>query len=286
MNFNGTAGVFRRAAIESSGGWQHDTLTEDMDLSYRMQLANWETEYVPDLEVPAEIPEDINAFKNQQFRWAKGSIQTAIKIIPRLAKQSMPRFKFIQAVLHLTHYMVHPMMLILALLTMPVLYFVKVNLPLGWFVGIICAMILATSGPATMYMVAQYYIGNRIRQQIMLIPAMMLIGTGLAVNNGKAVFEALLKRESPFYRTPKKGEANSTTGYRPVKDITCIIEIMIGLYCLASFQLFLGYANFLVSPFLMLYSAGFLFVGAISIIHFRKPTLIDLKVKATEPAKS
>jgi cellulose synthase/poly-beta-1,6-N-acetylglucosamine synthase-like glycosyltransferase len=285
MNFNGTAGVFRRSAIESSGGWQHDTLTEDMDLSYRMQLADWETEYVPDLKVPAEIPEDINAFKNQQFRWAKGSIQTAIKIIPLLAKKKMPRFKFWQAVLHLTHYMVHPIMLILALLTMPVLYFVKVNLPLSWFVGLICTMILATSGPATMYMVAQHYIGNKIRQQILLIPAMMLIGTGLAVNNGKAVFEALLRRSSPFYRTPKKGEASSTTGYRPVKDVTCIIEILIGLYCLASFQLFLGYTNFLVSPFLMLYSSGFLFVGVISIIHFRKPTLIDLKVKSPEPAK-
>jgi cellulose synthase/poly-beta-1,6-N-acetylglucosamine synthase-like glycosyltransferase len=288
MNFNGTAGVFRRTAIESSGGWQHDTLTEDMDLSYRMQLADWETEYVPDLTVPAEIPEDINAFKNQQFRWAKGSIQTAIKIIPMLARKKMSKFKFLQAVLHLTHYMVHPLMLILALLTMPVLYFVKVNLPLFWFVGIVCCMILATSGPATLYMVAQHFIGNRIRQQILLIPAMMLIGTGLAVNNGKAVFEALLKRDSPFYRTPKKGEAHATTGagYRPVKDITCIIEILIGLYCLASFQLFLGYTNFLVSPFLMLYASGFLFVGVISIIHFRKPALIDLKIKVPETTES
>jgi cellulose synthase/poly-beta-1,6-N-acetylglucosamine synthase-like glycosyltransferase len=286
MNFNGTAGVFRRSAIETSGGWQHDTLTEDMDLSYRMQLADWETEYVPDLTVPAEIPEDINAFKNQQFRWAKGSIQTAIKIIPMLARKKMSKFKFLQAVLHLTHYMVHPLMLILALLTMPVLYFVKVNLPVGWFVGIICCMILATSGPATMYMVAQHFIGNRIRQQIMLIPAMMLIGTGLAVNNGKAVFEALLKRDSPFYRTPKKGEARGSAGYRPVKDITCIIEILIGLYCLASFQLFLGYTNFLVSPFLMLYASGFLFVGVISIVHFRKPALIDFKIKVPETAET
>jgi cellulose synthase/poly-beta-1,6-N-acetylglucosamine synthase-like glycosyltransferase len=282
MNFNGTAGVFRRSAIESSGGWQHDTLTEDMDLSYRMQIADWETEYVPELTVPAEIPEDINAFKNQQFRWAKGSIQTAIKIIPLLAKKKMSKFKFLQAVLHLTHYMVHPLMLILALLTMPVLYFVKVNLPLYWFVGVICCMILATSGPATMYLVAQHYIGNKLLHQILLIPAMMLIGTGLAVNNGKAVFEALLKRESPFLRTPKKGEKRGGLGYRPVKDITCLIEIGIGIYCLASFQMFLGYTNFLVSPFLMLYASGFLFVGVISIIHFRKPDLIDFKVKMPE----
>ena len=249
MNFNGTAGVFRRKAIETSGGWQHDTLTEDMDLSYRMQLADWETEYVPDLTVPAEIPEDINAFKNQQFRWAKGSIQTALKIIPMLRKKKMSKFKFMQAVLHLTHYMVHPLMLILAMLTMPVLYFVKVNLPIAWFVCIIGCMILATSGPATMYMVAQHFIGNRMRKQFALIPAMMLIGTGLAVNNGKAVIEALMKRASPFYRTPKKGQLHGTQEYRPVKDITCIIEIFIGLYCLASFQIFLGYTNFLVSPF-------------------------------------
>ncbi|MBN1129825.1 MAG: glycosyltransferase [Chitinispirillaceae bacterium] len=287
MNFNGTAGVFRRKAIETSGGWQHDTLTEDMDLSYRMQIQGWETEYVPDLTVPAEIPEDINAFKNQQFRWAKGSIQTAIKIIPLLAQKKMSKFKFLQAVLHLTHYMVHPLMLILALLTMPVLYFIKVNLPFYWFAGIIFCMVLATSGPTTMYLVAQRFIGNSLRRQILLIPAMMLIGTGLAVNNGKAVLEALLKRDSPFHRTPKKGERKGALGYRPVKDITCIVEILIGLYCLASFQMFLGYTNFLVSPFLMLYASGFLFVGVISIIHFRKPDLIDIKVKmASQPVKS
>jgi cellulose synthase/poly-beta-1,6-N-acetylglucosamine synthase-like glycosyltransferase len=286
MNFNGTAGVFRRKAIEASGGWQHDTLTEDMDLSYRMQIADWETEYVPDLTVPAEIPEDINAFKNQQFRWAKGSIQTAIKIIPLLRQKKMSKFKFMQAVLHLTHYMVHPLMLILALLTMPVLYFVKVNLPIAWFVGIISCMILATSGPATMYMVAQHFIGNRMRKQFTLIPAMMLIGTGLAVNNGRAVIEALMRRSSPFYRTPKKGQSRGTQGYRPVKDVTCIIEIFIGLYCLASFQIFLGYTNFLVSPFLMLYASGFLFVGIISIVHFRKPGLIDFKLKVQDASEN
>ncbi len=143
MNFNGTAGVFRRTAIETSGGWQHDTLTEDMDLSYRMQLSGWETEYVPNLQVPAEIPEDINAFKNQQFRWAKGSIQTAMKIIPMLWQKKISAFKIIQAIFHLTHYSVHPLMLILALLTMPVLYYVKVYLPPIWFACLIFCMVLA-----------------------------------------------------------------------------------------------------------------------------------------------
>jgi cellulose synthase/poly-beta-1,6-N-acetylglucosamine synthase-like glycosyltransferase len=277
MNFNGTAGIFRRKAIETSGGWQHDTLTEDMDLSYRMQIANWDTEYVPELEVPAEIPEDINAFKNQQFRWAKGSIQTAMKIIPLLIKNKIPTFKLIQAVLHLTHYVVHPLMFLLALLTMPVLYYVKVYLPPFYFATVVFSMILATSGPSTMYMVSQYLIGNKIRKQIWLIPAMMLIGTGLAVNNGKAVLEALMKKSSPFHRTPKKG-SKSNTAYKPIKDITCIIELLLGVYCLISFKMFLGFTNFLVSPFLMLYASGFLFVGIISIVHFRRPELIDMKV--------
>jgi cellulose synthase/poly-beta-1,6-N-acetylglucosamine synthase-like glycosyltransferase len=278
MNFNGTAGIFRREAIETSGGWQHDTLTEDMDLSYRMQLAGWETEYVPNLEVPAEIPEDINAFKNQQFRWAKGSIQTAIKIIPMLMKKKVSAFKAMQAVFHLTHYSVHPLMLLLALLTMPVLYYVKVYLPPVWFACLVFCMILAASGPSTMYMISQHFIGNRIRKQILLIPAMMLIGTGLAVNNGKAVLEALFKKESPFHRTPKKGQSKGQGAYRPIKDITCVIEILLGIYCLVSFQMFFGYTNFLVSPFLVLYASGFLFVGIISIIHFQRPELIDIKL--------
>ena len=278
MNFNGTAGIFRREAIETSGGWQHDTLTEDMDLSYRMQLAGWETEYVPNLEVPAEIPEDINAFKNQQFRWAKGSIQTAIKIIPMLIQKKVSAFKAMQAIFHLTHYSVHPLMLLLALLTMPVLYYVKIFLPPVWFACLIFCMILAASGPSTMYMISQHFIGNRIRKQILLIPAMMLIGTGLAVNNGKAVLEALFKMESPFHRTPKKGQSKGRGAYRPIKDITCVIEILLGIYCLASFQMFFGYTNFIVSPFLVLYASGFLFVGIISIIHFQRPELIDIKL--------
>jgi cellulose synthase/poly-beta-1,6-N-acetylglucosamine synthase-like glycosyltransferase len=278
MNFNGTAGVFRRTAIEGCGGWHHDTLTEDMDLSYRMQIADWETEYVPDIQVPAELPEDMNAFKNQQFRWAKGSIQTAFKIIPLLSKKHIPVFKRLQAVLHLTHYAVHPLMLLMALLTMPVLYYVKVTLPPWAFASVVLAMILATSGPSTMYLVAQHYIGNSLLKTLVLIPCMMLIGTGLAVNNAKAVFEAIFKKQTPFIRTPKKGMQKKTVGYRPIKDITSVAEILVGIYCMLSFYMFFGYTNFVVSPFLVLYASGFLFVGIVSIVHFRKPEFIDLKM--------
>ena len=282
MNFNGTAGVFRREAIHDSGGWQHDTLTEDMDLSYRLQIAGWGTEYVPDLTVPAEIPEDINAFKNQQFRWAKGSFQTAFKILPLLFRKRLPLFTLIQAVLHLTHYAVHPLMLMMALLTMPMLHFVKLTLPVPLFVAVIAGMVLATSGPSTMYMVSQHFIGNKKRKMFLLIPAMMLIGTGLAVNNGRAVIEALLRKHSAFIRTPKKGRKKFSS-YRPLKDITCIAEILLGFYCLLSLHMFLGYVNFLVSPFLVLYATGFLFVGSLSILHYRHPKLIDIRLSRPRP---
>ena len=286
MNFNGTAGIFRCKAIEDSGGWQHDTLTEDMDLSYRMQLAGWKAEYVPDLEVPAEIPEDINAFKNQQFRWAKGSIQTAIKIIPLLTplllKRKIPVFKFIQAVLHLTHYSVHPLMLCMAILSMPVLAFVHFTMPPPVFVLLLIAIGLATGGPSTMYLVSQHFIGNKKRKALLLIPAMMLTGTGLAVNNGKAVMEALLRKQSPFLRTPKRGMKKPGT-YKPIKDLTCFLEILIGIYCMTSFAMFLGYTNFLVTPFLALYASGFLFTGVVSIIHLKRPEFIDLRPNFTRP---
>jgi cellulose synthase/poly-beta-1,6-N-acetylglucosamine synthase-like glycosyltransferase len=275
MNFNGTAGVFRRKAIETSGGWQHDTLTEDMDLSYRMQIGDWDTEYVPDLEVPAELPEDINAFKNQQFRWAKGSIQTAMKLIPLLLKKRMPIFKFMQAIFHLTHYAVHPLMVVMVLLTMPVLYIVNVHMHPLLFAVVFLAMLLATSGPSSMYMVSQRYLGHSLLKKLLLIPAMMLLGTGLAVNNGKAVLEALMKKNTPFHRTPKKGD-KAKASYRPIKDLTCVFELILGVYCLISFYTFFGLRNIIVSPFLFLYASGFLFVGIVSIVHFNRPELVDL----------
>jgi hypothetical protein len=272
--------VFRSKAIYESGGWQHDTLTEDMDLSYRMQLAGWKTEYVPDLEVPAEIPEDINAFKNQQFRWAKGSIQTALKIIPlltpRMLRGEIPLFKYLQAVLHLTHYSVHPLMLMMAILSLPILSFVHFSMPVWMFALLLLSIGLAAGGPSTMYLISQHFIGNKKRTALMLIPAMMLTGTGLAVNNAKAVVEALMRKSSPFLRTPKKGSKKAGI-YKPLKDLTAVFEILIGIYCMTTFTLFLGYHNFLVTPFLAIYASGFLFTGAVSLIHFYKPELIDKK---------
>lgn len=176
----------------------------------------------------------MNAFKNQQFRWAKGSIQTAIKILPRLIEAKVKPFKFIQALLHLTHYSVHPLMLIMAFLSMPVLAFVKISLPVPLFAMILFAMLMATGGPSTMYMVSQHFLNNRKRKALAMIPAMMMTGTGLAVNNAKAVLEALLGKESPFHRTPKKGNTQKGN-YKPLKDITPIVELFLESTALQAF---------------------------------------------------
>ena len=279
MNFNGTAGMFRRTAIEAAGGWEHDTLTEDMDLSYRMQMNGWLAEYVPDIAVPAEIPEDINAFKNQQFRWAKGSIQTAIKIVPMLLEKKVSPFKFMQAIFHLTHYIVHPLMFIMALLTMPMLYFIGplVDLSPVLYGIMLVSMLLASSGPTFLYMVAQHMLGNQVRKKMWLVPMQMVIGTGLAVNNAKAVLEAVLGKESAFVRTPKKGE-KKVTSYKAVKDFTNYVELGLGTYCLFTLYMFFGYTNFLVTPFIIIYASGFLFTGTVSILHFRNPGLVDAQL--------
>ncbi len=285
MNFNGTAGVFRRAAIESSGGWQHDTLTEDLDLSYRMQLNGWKTEYVPDLVVPAEIPEDVNGFKNQQFRWAKGSIQTARKVLPRIFTSGVHPFRLLQAVLHLTYYVVHPFVLMVALLTAPVLSIVsKYEMPL-LLLPVLLGMGLSTFGPSVMYMTAQHTLGNRGARKFFMIPVMMLIGVGLAVNNTWAVAEALMGRVSPFHRTPKKGQARNAH-YRPIKDATCIVELAIGIYCMMAFRHFFLTASFLVTPFLLIYAASFLFVGLLSIIHYHRPDSVDWRIPSPRVSRA
>jgi hypothetical protein len=133
-------------------------------------------------------------------------------------------------------------------------------------------------------MVSQHFLGNKARKKFIFIPAMMLLGTGLAVNNGRAVIEALFRVQSPFHRTPKKGEAKNKAGYRPIKDITCLFEIFLGIYCFIGLKIFWGYTNFLVSPFLALYASGFLFVGILSILHFRRPETIDMKLFSKMPA--
>ena len=266
MNFNGTAGIFRKQAILEAGNWQGDTLTEDMDLSYRIQLAGWRCHYMIDLIAPAEIPNDINAFKNQQFRWAKGSIQTAIKLLPRVLRSDFSLFAKLQAFLHLTHYCIHPLMLFLAIMALPVLLIGHPDLPTFLFAVFGFLLAISCTGPSRLYIVAENALQNSPLKTVFLMPVMICFGCGLAVNNTRAVLEALMKKPSGFIRTPKSG-FNHRKSYVPVKNIVYLFELLAGIWCLAGAIVYFSSNQVIVGHFLLLYTFGYLTIGILSWRH-------------------
>jgi cellulose synthase/poly-beta-1,6-N-acetylglucosamine synthase-like glycosyltransferase len=272
MNFNGTAGIWRKETIEDAGGWHADTLTEDLDLSYRAQLKGWKLRFASEVVCPAEVPVTINAFKSQQHRWAKGSIQTAKKNLGQLFKSDVPLLVKIQAFLHLTHYMVHPMMLLVVLTSIPMLYSQWFFDNLSFPVLIFTLLSLATFGPSSMYLFSQKVLYRDWKTRIKFLPFLMCLGTGIAVNNTKAVLEALLNIKSGFVRTPKYGINKKQDNWRgknysiPLSAVS-IIEFLLGLYSLAGLLMFLLFSKYLVSPFLLIYTAGFFYVFFLSVKH-------------------
>jgi cellulose synthase/poly-beta-1,6-N-acetylglucosamine synthase-like glycosyltransferase len=272
MNFNGTAGVWRRQAIDAAGGWHWDTLTEDMDLSYRMQFAGWTTLYLPDLVVPAEIPDTITAFKSQQFRWAKGSTQTALKLLPTLWHQPVSAFKKLQAFFHLTHYFVHPLMLTLALFAFPVILTLRLNLAPLIFICLFLVLAISILGPNALYLTSQLAAQEGGWRRALWIPWLVMIGVGLAVSNSRAVLEAILGLESGFVRTPKRGE-RQLKHYALAFSPLALAEVLLGLWCAAAFGLYLAAGKYLVGPFLAIYTAGYLFVGLVTLFEQERPPL-------------
>jgi cellulose synthase/poly-beta-1,6-N-acetylglucosamine synthase-like glycosyltransferase len=270
MNFNGTAGIWRRQAIEDAGGWEGDTLTEDMDLSYRSQLAGWKMKFVFDVIVPAELPSDINSFKAQQFRWAKGSIQTAMKLLPRIFKADIPLRTKLHSFMHTTHYMIHPFMLLTAVLSFPLLKW-GANLEITGikFIVSFAFIFLAAIAPSVLYFVAQQssgYKGWQIR--LLAMPVLMSLGVGIAVNNTRAVFSALTGFKGAFIRTPKKGN-KSLSMYSQGFPFLAVIEMVVGAYCVMGLLQYIDHRKFLVGPFLALYAVGFLAVGVLSFMHYQ-----------------
>ena len=267
MNFNGTAGIWRKDAIQESGGWQWDTLTEDMDLSYRVQFHGWHTLFVPDVVVPAEIPEDVGAFKSQQFRWAKGSIQTALKLLPQIFASDAPTFKKVEAFFHLTHYLVHPLMVIMALLALPVLMMLAFSPSPATFTFLAILLIMAMAAPSTLYLASQRAVcGKGWWRRMVYVPFLVAVGIGIALSNTRAVLEAVMGRESPFVRTPKRGDREVMT-YRIRLPWSGILEIILGVYCAGSLAFYLAAGKYLVGPFLAAYASGFLFVGLLTLAH-------------------
>ena len=266
MNFNGTAGLWRRQAIVDAGGWEHDTLTEDMDLSYRSQLAGWQPYFLLDLVVPAEIPEDINAFKSQQFRWAKGSIQTAIKLLPRVFRSKLPLVMKVQAFFHMTHYIIHPIMLWLAIMALPLLLLTTVSISGAVFAVIFALFILSTLAPTFLYAVSQCCLYKRGWKRLALLPFLTSLGVGIAISNTRAVAEAIGGHESPFIRTPKRGDSEQKV-YSVRMPFLMMLELFVGAYCFASLGYYLNAERYFIGPFLLLYAVGFTAVGVLSLIH-------------------
>jgi cellulose synthase/poly-beta-1,6-N-acetylglucosamine synthase-like glycosyltransferase len=272
FNFNGTAGIWRRAAIDDAGGWQHDTLTEDLDLSYRAQLRGWRFVFVSDVIAPAEVPVEMNAFKSQQFRWAKGSIQTCRKLLPMILRSNQPLGVKAEAFFHLTANFNYPFMCVLSVLMFPAMV-IRYNM--GWYEMLLIDVPLffaATFSVCNFYMVCQREIHSDWRTRIKYLPFLMSIGIGLSINNTRAVIEALFNKQSEFTRTPKyhiERDGDEWVGkkYRQSVAVQPLIELVLGLYFTATVFYALANQIYGTVPFLVLFQIGFLYTGLLSIVQ-------------------
>jgi cellulose synthase/poly-beta-1,6-N-acetylglucosamine synthase-like glycosyltransferase len=285
FNFNGTAGVWRATAITDAGGWQHDTLTEDLDLSYRAQMRGWKFLFLPDVVTPAEIPVEMNAFKSQQHRWAKGSIQTCIKVLPYLLQSNLPRKVRAEAFFHLTGNFNYLLMILLSILMFPAMV-VRYNM--GWTEMLLIDMPLffgATVSVFRFYWKSQQEIYPDWKTRLKYLPFVMSVGIGLAVNNSKAVIEALMGKTSDFARTPKYGIERAKDEWQGKKyhqslPVQSLIEIALGLYFTFTVFYALDHGIYGTLPFLMLFQFGFLYMGLMSV--YQQFGSDDLPIKATQ----
>ena len=272
FNFNGTAGIWRREVIPDAGGWQHDTLTEDLDLSYRAQLRGWRFVFLPDLVAPAEVPVEMNSFKSQQHRWAKGSIQTCMKLLPRILRSNQPLGVKAEAFFHLSANFNYLLMSLLSILMFPSMY---VRYSMGWSEMMLIDIPLfaaATMSFCNFYMVSQRELHPDWKTRLKYLPFLMSIGIGLCVNNTRAVIEAMLGKQTEFARTPKYGierDSDEWVGkkYHQSVGIQPIIELALGLYFTATVFYALANGIYATLPFLMLFQVGFLYTGLLSIFQ-------------------
>jgi cellulose synthase/poly-beta-1,6-N-acetylglucosamine synthase-like glycosyltransferase len=271
FNFNGTAGVWRRCPIDQAGGWQHDTLTEDTDLSYRAQLVGWKFLYLPDIECASELPVEMNAFKAQQARWAKGLMQTALKILPRMLRSDESAQIKAEAVFHLTANISYPFMVILSTLLLPAMI---VRFYQGWFQMLFIDLPLFIASSCSIsgfYLTSQRVLYPKTwKRSILYMPFVMAVGIGLSVRNAKAVIEALLGIKSEFVRTPKfkiEGQAGTwkKKGYRNRAGWMPYMEIALGLYFAMTIVYSIQNENYATAPFLFLFVWGFLYTGVMSV---------------------
>jgi cellulose synthase/poly-beta-1,6-N-acetylglucosamine synthase-like glycosyltransferase len=275
FNFNGTAGVWRRRAIDEAGGWQHDTLTEDTDLSYRAQLKGWKFIYLQDVECPAELPIEMTAFKTQQARWAKGLIQTGKKILPRVMRSDAPLHTKIEAWYHLTANLSYPLMIVLSVLMLPAMV---IRFYQGWFQMLFIDLPLflaSTFSISSFYLVSQRELFPKTWPRALLyLPFLMALGIGLTITNTKAVIEALIGKESAFARTPKynvesRKDKIGATKYRKRLGWVPWVELLIGCYFALTVLYAVENENFFTVPFLLLFVLGYWCTGLMSLLQGR-----------------
>jgi hypothetical protein len=297
FNFNGTAGVWRRTAIEDAGGWQHDTLTEDTDLSYRAQLKGWHFLYLPDIECASELPVEMNSFKSQQARWAKGLMQTAKKILPRVMRSDEPIHVKAEAFFHLTANISYPLMVVLSTMLLPAMI---VRFYQGSFQMLVIDLPLflaSTCSISSFYLVAQKNLHPKSwKKTFLYMPFVMAIGIGISIRNAVAVLEALWGKKSEFVRTPKYNMAAarvtpanilgnaaaaevanasgagknqkgswSKLSYRNRGGWLPYAEVGLGLYFAATVFYAFKNENYATIPFLLLFVWGYLYTGIMSL---------------------
>jgi cellulose synthase/poly-beta-1,6-N-acetylglucosamine synthase-like glycosyltransferase len=270
FNFNGTAGLWRRSCIEGAGGWQHDTLTEDLDLSYRAQLAGWKFIFLPDVITPAELPVDMNGFKSQQHRWTKGSVQTCKKLLPTIWRSDLPLMIKCEATAHLTSNFAYLLLACLCVLLHPS----SGGPQTGWVRTLLLDVpifLAASVSVAVFYVCAQRELYPRTwMREMLLLPCLLALGVGLSLNNARAVLEAVFNHKSDFCRTPKYGIEHKSQPWRscrymPLKSLLPIAEMAFAFYFSYFVWFAIQHGQFISVPFLAMFQIGFLYVSLCSL---------------------
>lgn len=275
FNFNGTAGIWRKAAILDAGGWEHDTLTEDLDLSYRAQLKGWEFLYLPQYVAPAELPVDIVAFKVQQHRWTKGSIQCAKKLLRSVLEAKLPLKIKSESLIHLLANFNYLIMIPFAISVFPMMM-LRINRGLRqWFIIDVPIIVMTTASMSFFYIISQKDLYSNWKSKIIYLPALMSVGIGLSVNNSVAVVEALVNKQTEFVRTPKFGIDNEINGIKEEKwykkkykgrrnHFISLLELILGIYFSLVVLITILEGIWGAVPFLVMFQFGYLYMAFLS----------------------
>ncbi|HRP01278.1 MAG TPA: glycosyltransferase family 2 protein [Candidatus Kapabacteria bacterium] len=266
INFNGTAGVWRKSCIYDAGNWEADTLTEDLDLSYRAQLKGWKFRFLNDVTSPAELPADINALKTQQFRWTKGAMETGIKMLPKVCKAKLPLELKFESFIHLSSNIVFPMIVLVAILNVPIVIIKNSVSGLDTYYSLMSIFVLASISTFLFYTYAQKAIHLDWRRRLLLFPVFLAGSMGFAINNTKAVFEALIGKKSEFSRTPKTGiigkqKVTIKRTSKPKFSFVLFFELLLTLYFAVGIVISISYLEIAAIPFQLMFLIGFGTVG-------------------------